>query len=42
MFGDDQGYINVLTITAKDLTMKNNKGDRNYSQSCVIDPGKLS
>ncbi|KAI0210520.1 WD repeat-containing protein 64 [Lamellibrachia satsuma] len=42
MFGDDQGYINILTITTKDLTMKNNKGDRNYSQSCVIDPGKLS
>ncbi|WAR20511.1 WDR64-like protein [Mya arenaria] len=26
LFGDDQGYINILTVAAKDLTMKNSKG----------------
>ncbi|KAL8568266.1 hypothetical protein ACOMHN_040839 [Nucella lapillus] len=42
LFGDDQGYVNVLTIGSKDLNMKNAKGEKRNSQSVVIDPSKLS
>lgn len=42
LFGDDQGYVNVLTLVAKDLTMKNSKDDRRASQNVAIDPSKLS
>ncbi|XP_035826428.1 WD repeat-containing protein 64 [Aplysia californica] len=45
LYGDDQGYVNLLTILAKDLTMKNSKGDNKRSQnsqSYVIEPSKLS
>nr|KAG5712352.1 hypothetical protein BaRGS_023931 [Batillaria attramentaria] len=42
LFGDDQGYVNALTIVAKDLTMKNSKGERRNSQNISIDPSKLS
>ena len=47
LFGDDQGYMNLLTIAAKDLTMKNSKGgekkpvkDQNILH--VIEPAKLN
>ncbi|XP_052769281.1 WD repeat-containing protein 64-like isoform X3 [Mya arenaria] len=47
LFGDDQGYINILTVAAKDLTMKNSKGgekkpakDQNVLH--VIEPNRLS
>ena len=47
LFGDDQGYMNLLTIAAKDLTMKNSKGgekkpvkDQNILH--VIEPAKLA
>ncbi|KAL3874237.1 hypothetical protein ACJMK2_037280 [Sinanodonta woodiana] len=47
LFGDDQGYMNVLTVAAKDLTMKNSKGgekrqskDQNFVH--VIEPPKLT
>ena len=42
LFGDDQGYVNLVTLCGKDLTMKNNKGVKNYSQNYNIDPNKLS
>ncbi|XP_064601013.1 WD repeat-containing protein 64-like [Liolophura sinensis] len=44
MFGDDQGYINVLSIAAKDLTMKNSKGvdRRNNNNNLVLEPHKLT
>ena len=42
LFGDDQGYVNVLAIGAKDLNMKNSKGERRNSQNVVIEPSKLS
>ncbi|KAH3845798.1 hypothetical protein DPMN_088087 [Dreissena polymorpha] len=47
LFGDNQGYINLLTLAAKDLTMKNSKGgekkpakDQNILH--VIEPNRLS
>lgn len=47
LFGDDQGYINILTVAAKDLTMKNSKGgekkpakDQNILH--VIEPARLT
>lgn len=47
LFGDDQGYMNLLTVAAKDLTMKNSKGgekkpvkDQNILH--VIDPSRLA
>ncbi len=42
LFGDDQGFVNLVTISAKDLTMKNSKGDKRYSQNYVIDPNKMA
>lgn len=42
LFGDDQGYVNLLTIAAKDLTTKNSKGDKKYTQNYVIDPKNLT
>ncbi|XP_041352298.1 WD repeat-containing protein 64-like isoform X2 [Gigantopelta aegis] len=42
LFGDDQGYVNILTVTAKDLTMKNTKGEKKNTHSYVIDPTKLA
>ncbi|GFR67941.1 WD repeat-containing protein 64 [Elysia marginata] len=46
LYGDDQGYVNLITILAKDLTMKNSKGDKRGSNSnaigYVIEPNKLS
>ncbi|KAK3736912.1 hypothetical protein RRG08_000654 [Elysia crispata] len=46
LYGDDQGYVNLITILAKDLTMKNSKGDKRGSSSntlsYVIEPNKLS
>ncbi|XP_048586234.1 WD repeat-containing protein 64-like isoform X2 [Nematostella vectensis] len=41
LFGDDQGYVNILTISSKDLHMKNSsaKGD---SAVVTIEPNKLS
>ena len=42
LFGDDQGYVNLLTLSAKDLTMKNSKGDKRYTQNYVVDPQKLA
>lgn len=47
LFGDDQGYLNILTVAAKDLTMKNSKGgekkpvkDQNILH--VIEPNRLT
>ncbi len=45
LFGDAQGYVNLLTVTSKDLNMKNAARDgRKYSASQyhVLDPEKLS
>ncbi|XP_071080173.1 WD repeat-containing protein 64-like [Haliotis cracherodii] len=43
LFGDDQGYVNLLTISAKDMTMKNSKGEKNNAQNnLVIDPNKMT
>ncbi len=42
LFGDDQGYVNLLTIAAKDLTTKNSKGDKKYTQNYFIDPKNLT
>ncbi|XP_046579795.1 WD repeat-containing protein 64-like [Haliotis rubra] len=43
LFGDDQGYVNLLTISAKDMTMKNSKGEKNNSQNnLIIDPNKMT
>ncbi|XP_070180399.1 WD repeat-containing protein 64-like [Littorina saxatilis] len=42
LFGDDQGYVNVLAISAKDLNMKNSKGEKRNSQNVTIEPSKLS
>ena len=44
LFGDDQGYVNVLNLSAKDLNMKNSKGEKaqKNSQNVVIEPNKLS
>ncbi|KAL4237521.1 WD repeat-containing protein 64 [Mactra antiquata] len=47
LIGDDQGYLNILTVAAKDLTMKNSKGgekkpvkDQNILH--VIEPNRLT
>ena len=42
LFGDDQGYVNLLTICAKDLTVKNTKGEKRYTANFAIEPKKLS
>lgn len=43
LFGDDQGHINILRLSSKDLHMKNaNTHTGNDSQAMVIDPAKLS
>ncbi|XP_025104854.1 WD repeat-containing protein 64-like isoform X2 [Pomacea canaliculata] len=42
LFGDDQGYINVLNLVAKDLTMKNSKGEGRNSFNMTIEPSKLT
>jgi len=48
LYGDDQGYINVLKIVAKDLNIKNTKnGDKkqanpNLIQNYPIEPDKLT
>ncbi|CAH1792147.1 unnamed protein product [Owenia fusiformis] len=42
LFGDDQGYINYLTVAAKDLTMKNSRGERKTSQNINVDPTKMT
>ena len=46
LFGDDQGYINVLKLVAKDLTPKNAKdSDKRQTQiptNINITPDKLS
>ncbi|ESP02905.1 hypothetical protein LOTGIDRAFT_230398 [Lottia gigantea] len=42
LYGDDQGYINLMIVAAKDLTMKNGKGDKKNSPSYVIEPHKMA
>lgn len=44
LFGDDQGCVNVLALSASDLTVKNPTKDRRYSQSenYAINPNKLT
>ena len=42
LFGDDQGCINLLTISAKDLANKNSKGEKKYSQTLPVDPSKIT
>ncbi|XP_044163661.1 WD repeat-containing protein 64 isoform X2 [Acropora millepora] len=41
LFGDDQGYINLMILTSKDLHMKNSTG-KTDSQFVAIEPNKLS
>ncbi|XP_064622276.1 WD repeat-containing protein 64-like isoform X2 [Lineus longissimus] len=44
LFGDDQGFVNMLTLAAKDLTPKNAKGDAKLKEreNIAIDPQKLT
>ena len=42
LFGDDEGYLNLMTLCAKDFTMKNSKGDKRFQQSYIIEPNKLT
>jgi hypothetical protein len=44
LYGDDQGYVNLLTIAAKDLTPRNSKGDSKLKEqeNIAIDPQKLT
>ena len=46
LFGDDQGYLNVLKLVGKDLTAKNSKdADKRQTQiptNITIAPDKLS
>lgn len=41
LFGDDQGFINLMTLSSKDLHMKNSTG-KTDSQFVTIEPNKLS
>ncbi|KAM7448945.1 WD repeat-containing protein 64 [Porites harrisoni] len=41
LFGDDQGYVNMMTISSKDLHMKNSTSKAD-SQIVTIEPSKLS
>lgn len=41
LFGDDHGYVNFMTITQKDLTPKQLKGDKRMLQSFEIEPANL-
>lgn len=41
LFGDDQGYVNMLTVSSKDLHMKNSVGKAD-SQVVTIEPSKLT
>ena len=43
LFGDDQGYVNVLTLAAKDLTVKSAKQNaQTFSQTHTLEPSKLT
>ncbi|XP_069117610.1 WD repeat-containing protein 64-like isoform X3 [Argopecten irradians] len=46
LFGDDQGYVNVMRLVAKDLNTKNSKNDKrgniNLPQNYPLDPDNLT
>lgn len=42
LFGDDQGYVNMMTVSSKDLHMKNSTAGKTDSQIVTIDPSKLT
>lgn len=44
LFGDDQGYVNVLNLHSKDLTIKTAKAGEQTksSQIIVVEPKKLT
>ncbi|XP_078673590.1 WD repeat-containing protein 64-like [Branchiostoma floridae x Branchiostoma belcheri] len=41
LFGDDQGFVNMMTIASKDLHTKHSKGERKNTNP-IIEPSKLS
>ncbi|XP_070576950.1 WD repeat-containing protein 64-like isoform X2 [Ptychodera flava] len=42
LIGDDEGYVNLVTIAAKDLNTKNARIDKKNPQNLCIDPATLS
>ncbi len=42
LFGDDQGFVNLVTVTGKDLAVTGNQEDKNNMQNFIIDPNKLT
>lgn len=42
IYGDDKGFIKLVTLAAKDLTMKNSKGDKKNTQNLVVEPANLT
>ncbi|XP_078355329.1 LOW QUALITY PROTEIN: WD repeat-containing protein 64-like, partial [Oculina patagonica] len=42
LFGDDEGYVNMMTVSSKDLHMKNSTAGKTDSQIVTIEPSKLS
>lgn len=42
LFGDDQGYVNMMTVSSKDLHMKNSTAGKTDSQIVTIEPNKLT